>query len=524
METSKQVVIVGAGPVGLTLACFLTLQNIPVRILESRSGPVSESRALGVHARTLELLRPLGLDSEFIRHGRITHDMHFHNIRKKLFSLKFSVLDKLTPYPFYLILPQTITERLLLQWLKHHQVHVEWDTTLTEFNQDQDDVTLTVRKGKHTKAFQAAYLAGCDGANSTVRQSLGIDFVGETYEAVFSLAEVNIREDKIETDATHVYLAENTTCAVIPMPSGRYRIVGPNSAGGSGQSFVHFQHFLESNQLFTDLNFFEPDRVIDYKMHKRVAERFSTDRVFLCGDAAHIHSPAGGQGMNTGMQDAINLAWKLAHVMKGLMPKSFLSTFDIERRTVSRHIVENTDKAISFVTRPKPLNRLLLNTIYPLVTKWYQPRKMLSAMAQLEISYFKPSENSREVVVKGKRFPWLDINASVNSFDLLDGKSWLLLINASHEDQTSSPEEYRTLQTITRGMLNVVELSPNQYYRPVQFACANVRSYPLRNTIPGFENIYYVLVRPDGYIHHIEHRNPSLDMVHSMFFTPLTKE
>lgn len=524
MERQKQVVIIGAGPVGLTLACFLTQQNIPVRILESRSGPVNESRALGVHARTLELLRPLGLDRQFIQHGRVTHDMHFHNTNKKLFSLRFGALSESTPYPFYLILPQTITERLLLQWLNRHQVHVEWNTTLEEFQQTDDQINLTVQRPKGRENLTTAYLVGCDGANSTVRQTLNIDFIGETYEAVFSLAEVNIREDKIETDATHVYLADQTTCAVIPMPSGRYRIVGPNSAGGSGHDFAHFQHFLDSNHLFTDLSLYAPDRIIDYKMHKRVAERFSKGRVFLCGDAAHIHSPAGGQGMNTGMQDAINLAWKLAYVLKGVMPESVLSTYDIERRTVSRHVVENTDKAMAFVTNPKPLNRFLLNTLYPLATKWYQPRKMLSAMAQLEISYFKPTEKSREFLVKGKRLPWFDINASLNSFDLLDGVSWLLLVNRNHTAQAATSEQYGQLQHCAQGQLKIAELYPNQYYRPVKPADEAVSTYPLRHAIAGFDSAYFVLIRPDGYIHHIEKKNPSLDIVETLFSSPQNKE
>ncbi len=157
MKLDSQILISGAGPVGLTLAAFLKQNDVPFRLIDQRSGPVKESRALGVHARTLELLKPLGLDKEFIRLGRITHDMHFHDHKRKLFSLKFDCLESETPYPYYLILPQTTTERVLIRHLAEQGVEVEWNTSLSSFEQFDGHVScqLTTCYGrKDTKIGQ----------------------------------------------------------------------------------------------------------------------------------------------------------------------------------------------------------------------------------------------------------------------------------------------------------------------------------------------------------------------------------
>lgn len=399
MKPDSQVLISGAGPVGLTLAAFLHKNDVPFRLIDQRSGPVKESRALGVHARTLELLKPLGLDKEFIKLGRITDDMHFHNESKKLFSLKFNCLSAQTPYPYYLILPQSTTERVLLRYLAEQGVEVEWNTTLTSFNQEEGSVHCVLSDSHEQSESVFRFVAGCDGANSFVRQHLGIDFEGETYESVFSLAEVEISEAKIETNATHVFMASETACAVIPMPCGKYRIVGPNPAPTETSDFTHFQHFLDSQSLLSDVTLHSPNRVIDYRMHKRVAKQFSKGNVFICGDAAHIHSPAGGQGMNTGMQDAINLAWKIASVVKGHFPERLLSNYSLERRSVASSVVKNTDEAMSFVSVRGIKYNLLTHWLYPLALKFYQPVGMISAMAQLTTRYGKTGSKV------GERFP-----------------------------------------------------------------------------------------------------------------------
>jgi len=505
MKLDSQVLISGAGPVGLTLAAFLKQNDVPFRLIDQRSGPVKESRALGVHARTLELLRPLGLDREFIKLGRITHDMHFHDQKRKLFSLKFDCLENDTPYPYYLILPQTTTERVLIQHLAKQGVEVEWNTSLSSFEQFDGHVSCQLTQGDKQSSERFRFLVGCDGANSLVRQSLGIQFEGETYEALFSLAEVEISEPSIETNATHVYMAPQTACAVIPMPCGKYRIVGPNPDPSGISDFTHFQHFLDSQSLFSDVTLHSPNRVIDYKMHKRVATQFSKQNVFICGDAAHIHSPAGGQGMNTGMQDAINLAWKLAYVTRGTFPERLLSSYSLERRNVSKSVVKHTDQAMAFVSQRGLKTKLLTHFIYPLILKFYQPKSLIAAMAQLSTTY-----NAKDANI-GQRFPWLKTVQGESTLDFIDGRKWTLLTFGSEVADSST---LQGVEKLLHGAVKHIHIFENQHFKKPDYPTSSMPCYSM--DIPKEWHNKTVLLRPDGYIYAVSELENSAQLVDSL--------
>ncbi|ENM5874415.1 FAD-dependent monooxygenase [Vibrio mimicus] len=501
MKQGNQVLITGAGPVGLILAAFLHKNGVSFRLIDQRSGPVKESRALGVHARTLELLKPLGLDKEFIKLGRITNNMHFHDENRKLFTLKFDCLQEQTPYPYYLILPQTTTERILLRYLAKQGIEVEWETTLTNFEQVNEHVLCQLSSGEIQSEYIFSFVIGCDGANSFVRQHLGIEFEGETYEALFSLAEVEINDAKIETNATHVYMAPQTTCAVIPMPCGKYRIVGPNPNNSGISDFTHFQHFLDSQSLFSEMTLHSPNRVIDYKMHKRIAKQFSKGNIFICGDAAHIHSPAGGQGMNTGMQDAINLAWKIAAVLQKNFPDRILSTYSLERRNVSKAVVHNTDRAMTFVSKRGFKNKFLTHFLYPLILKCYQPVDLIAAMAQLTTRY---GYNSSKV---GVRFPWLKTLQGDSTLDFIDGCNWILL--TFRQTNTSSPYHTET-RSLLGDKFRHIYITDNQYFK--QSMCHKIDQQNYSMDIPKEWINKSVLLRPDGYIHAIS-ENQNIDSI-----------
>lgn len=505
MKLDSQILISGAGPVGLTLAAFLKKNDVPFRLIDQRSGPVQESRALGVHARTLELLKPLGLDQEFIRLGRITHDMHFHDQKRKLFSLKFNCLENDTPYPYYLILPQATTERILIQHLAKQGIEIEWNTNLASFEQFNDHVSCQLVRGDKQSSVKFRFLVGCDGANSLVRQSLGIQFEGETYEALFSLAEVEISEPSIETNATHVYMAPQTACAVIPMPCGKYRIVGPNPDPSGISDFTHFQHFLDSQSLFSDVTLHSPNRVIDYKMHKRVASQFSKESVFLCGDAAHIHSPAGGQGMNTGMQDAINLAWKLASVTRGTFPERLLSSYSLERRNVSKSVVKHTDQAMAFVSQRGLKTKLLTHIIYPLVLQFYQPKSLIAAMAQLTTRY------GRKSTLIGQRFPWMKTVQGNSTLDLIDGKNWTLITFGSQFKDTIATQE---INSLLEGAIQQFHIFENKYFKSAIGRTSPIPCYSM--DIPSSWQNKAVLLRPDGYIYAVSELEDSTQIVDSL--------
>ncbi len=520
---NNPIIISGAGPVGLTLACFLTHQGIPIRIIEQRSGPVSESRALGVHARTLELLRPLKLDQVFIENGRVTKTMNFHNAKDPLFNLSFGVLNEDTMYPYYLILPQAKTERILLQWLKNNNVEVEWNTTVCHVNETANTVHLKIKTASGIESIESPYIAACDGASSFIRTSVGIEFEGETYDSKFMLSEVRIKENKIPTDATHVYLAKKTVAAVIPMPGGEYRIVGPDSLFNNTNeaSFNDFRSWLNRNGLFSDLTLYKPSRVKAYQMHKRISKSFMTNRIFLCGDAAHIHSPAGGQGMNTGMQDAINLSWKLALVLKEKSETSILHTYDIERRVASNAVVKNTDKAMSLVTSQNKLVKFAIHWIAPIILNKYTPKKLMQGMAQLTIDYSEPHKESTQLgsIRKGLRFPYFRISQSLSSMDLHNGRDWILIVNLPDESLTTKDKDelHKLIDSVKEtcgGLLQAYILRPNKFYKKPIFNNIDwIEELPIE--IDQSNNVsiapHISLVRPDGYIlETIEGKNTSV--------------
>jgi hypothetical protein len=334
---------------------------------------------------------------------------------------------------------------------------------------------------------------------------LGIQFEGETYEALFSLAEVEISEPSIETNATHVYMAPQTACAVIPMPCGKYRIVGPNPDPSGISDFTHFQHFLDSQSLFSDVTLHSPNRVIDYKMHKRVATQFSKQNVFICGDAAHIHSPAGGQGMNTGMQDAINLAWKLAYVTRGTFPERLLSSYSLERRNVSKSVVKHTDQAMAFVSQRGLKTKLLTHFIYPLILKFYQPKSLIAAMAQLSTTY-----NAKDANI-GQRFPWLKTVQGESTLDFIDGRNWTLLTFGSEVADSSTLQE---VEKLLHGAVKHIHIFENQHFKKPDYPTSSMPCYSM--DIPKEWHNKTVLLRPDGYIYAVSELEKSAQLVDSL--------
>lgn len=395
--TPARVLIVGAGPTSLTAAAFLARQNIDFDLIDARAAPVDESRALGVHARSLEFMSMLGLDQAFIDQGHQTRYMTFHRGAKKLFKLDFGVLANDTRYPYMLVLPQSRSERILAGHLQQAGVTIGWQTRLRSFTQNEEGVEAEIEDvGGHVNRRRYSYLIGCDGAGSLVRNALDIAFEGETYPLRFLLSEVKVDRNAIDRNSSHVFMGRQSTVAVIPQPDDIYRIVGPDFstgeqpneiAGKTDVEFDDFDRFLIRNDLLQHVRLHEPSRLVSYRIHKRVAARYGQGRVFIAGDAAHIHSPAGGQGMNTGLNDVANLTWKIAAVLHGHADASLLDSYEAERRPAALSIVTNADAAMMKVVSRNPGARILFDYVAPLVTRFYQPHRLLATLAQLSWRY-----------------------------------------------------------------------------------------------------------------------------------------
>lgn len=488
MTLDQRVLIIGAGPVGLMLACLLASAGTPFRIVDSKGGTVEDSRALGVHARTLEIMQSLDLAEDFVRHGRVTRFMTFHEKNRALFSLDFNVLRDDTAYPFYLILPQSITEALLYDKLRSLGADVEWNTSLRSIEEDDDGVTAHFEKG----TVRHATVVGCDGAGSIVRKSIGVAFSGLTYDARFVLSEVRIAEDRLATDATHVIMADESVVAAIPLPNGAYRLVGPDSmasrdlASGAPISFDAFADFLRRNELFPNTRMYDASRVVSYLMQKRVADSFVTQRVFLAGDAAHIHSPAGGQGMNMGIGDAANLAWRLSLAHR-VPHTALLAPYGEERRGTALTIANGTDRALRVMNAPGMLYRFVFKVLAPIICRVWQPKKLIHAMAQLGIAY----GNAGDSLAAGKRLPWVKTADGNDLYDLLQPGQFCLLHLAS--GNIKAPNADATA-------LNEVRLEDNRFYRPGRQEDA-ITVRPIESGELGkLNHVARLLVRPDGYI------------------------
>jgi len=410
-----EVLVTGAGPTGLALALWLARLGIAVRIIEKNETQPAESRALGVQARTLEFYRQLGdLGDRVAARGIHVEGLNMWARGRR--AAHISIADAgggLSPYPYVLTLSQDEHERMLAAELAKLGVEVERGTELVSFTQDANGVRAELSRG----SCSAKYLAGCDGARSTVRERLGVGFGGGTYSHLFYVADVNATGPAVDRDI-HIDLDEADFLAIFPIPDNRTRLVGviDEAAVGDEKSFGFddvSRRPIERMQLQIDrVNWFST-----YRVHHRVASSFRRGRVFLLGDAAHIHSPVGAQGMNTGIGDAVNLALKLADVLRGRAGDDLLDTYEIERIAFALRLVATTDRAFTTVSRSGPIANLVRTRVVPRIAPplfhlRFARRFLFRTVSQIEIRYrHSPiSEGKAGRIHGGDRLPWIPDN------------------------------------------------------------------------------------------------------------------
>ena len=339
--TNPTVLIAGAGPTGLTLACELARGGVPVRLVEAAPGPQPGSRGKGVQPRTLEVFDDLGVVDRVLAHGRIAMPIRSTGPDGQVTLGGAGTFDDRPdiPYPASLITPEWRIEEALRLRLAELGGAVEFGTTLGGFQQSDDGVSATLGKGGETETVTARWLVGCDGGHSTVRKQAGIAFEGETREAVRMLV-ADVEVDGLDRDAWHMWRHADGLVSLCPLPSTTAFQFQAGIAPGQDPDLElpNLQAILERRSGRTDIRLHEPEWTSLWRANIRLVDRYREGRVFLAGDAAHIHSPAGGQGMNTGIQDAHNLGWKLAAVAKGAS-SSLLDSYDAERRPVAAGVL-----------------------------------------------------------------------------------------------------------------------------------------------------------------------------------------
>jgi 2-polyprenyl-6-methoxyphenol hydroxylase-like FAD-dependent oxidoreductase len=418
MKVENSVLIVGAGPTGLTLALWLRQFNIPLRIIDKSVGPGETSRAMGVQARTLEFYQQLNLAQEMIERGIKVNAFNLRKDGNLLFTAQLGEMGKgLSPYPFMLSFPQDDHEKFLLMQLLKVGVTVERKKELVSFTQTGTSVQANLSTENGTETIDAAYLCGCDGARSSTREGLKMGFPGGTYSQIFYVADAMVTGDAANGDV-QMCLSEKDFCLVMPVrSSGSFRLIGIVPPEQENQEKITFDDVSASIVHDSRLTIEKVNWFSTYHVHHRVAEHFRSDRVFLAGDAAHIHSPVGAQGMNTGIGDAVNLAWKLAAVMQKRAAKNLLDTYEIERQAFAFQLVSTTDKLFQMMTNRGILGKiwrgLAVPFLLPLLFKSEKiKRGMFKRISQIQIAY-RQSPLSKGAVKKihgGDRLPWVPDN------------------------------------------------------------------------------------------------------------------
>ncbi|MFW5832457.1 MAG: FAD-dependent monooxygenase [Prolixibacteraceae bacterium] len=343
-HNKTDVLIAGAGPTGLMTACQLSLFNIHFRIIDKKSSPSNYSGALIIHAKTLELFQQLGLAEKITAHGkRVSAFSTFFN-GEKTSRLKLKNFgENLTQFPSMLMLEQAKTEQLLIEFLQKKGIFVEWETKLVDLMQQPDKITAVLKLKNESKiTMDASYLIAADGGQSTVRSLLNIPFHGKTHKKTLCIMECK-SDIALTDDEIYFAFSEQSTTGFFPLPGRRWRIDAAlkNAQNKTRLTFEDVQHdFGKTTKL--NVNIYEPDFFSVFHSHGKYAQRFQSRRCFLAGDAAHLYTPVGAQGMNSGLQDAQNLAWKLAFVIQNELKPGILKSYEQERKPLAKRVSKST--------------------------------------------------------------------------------------------------------------------------------------------------------------------------------------
>ncbi len=432
--TNPQVLIIGAGPTGLVLALWLTKLGVTVRIVDKTAEGGTTSRALAIAARTLEFYRQVCMADTLVDGGHKALGINFWVRSTRAAHLTFRRPGEgLTPFPFPLIFPQDLHERVLIERLAALGISVERCTELVGFEQRADGVRATLKSPDGTEeTCEAAYLAGCDGARSTVREALETGFPGGTYSSLFFVADVDA-EGPATDGEIHLDLDEADFLAVFPLKGkGHVRLIGSvlNTSADS-QVELTFEDIRARVTQHLKFKIATVNWFSTYRVHHRVAAKFRKGRAFLLGDAAHVHSPVGGQGMNTGIGDAVNLAWKLAAVLDGSFAESLLDSYELERIGFAQRLVATTDRIFTLVTAQGRLARIVRTRIVPLLAPLVfrlsgVARFLFRTVSQIGIEYRHSwlSIGAAGSVHGGDRLPWVEIAPGEDNFAPLASLTW----------------------------------------------------------------------------------------------------
>jgi len=492
MPTKKtQVVIIGAGPTGLSMAAQLLRFNIDFIILEKNEKTTPLSKAIVVQARTLEIFKEIGIAEKAIATGRVTTAMNLFYKGKQKAAVDLAGMGKgSSAFTFALSLEQSKTEKLLADYLSGKGKIIQWKSELLRLQQDNKEVRVYYKNGEgEEQMITGDYLVGCDGASSLVRHELGLTFEGDTVPKLFYVTDVTLSSPVINKNELFIFLIEKGFVLFFPMEgTGHYRIIGilPGEEDSPDKEAHKIEQFIKT-QIIVPIEFKEIRWFSTYKVHSREANSFRKGRCFIAGDAGHIHTPAGGQGMNTGIQDAYNLAWKIAYTLQYNANDSLLESYNTERMENARNLLQSTDRMFDIMAGTNPFRNFLRLQVVPIIMSFISTRpvfnrRVFPLISQTGIAYPHSTltiKSQIEKIKAGDRMPYFVFSDGKEIFDYLEEPVFkLLFFGSGNKSQFDDLKELR--------------------FRVATFFFDEI---PKKRF--GSSTDFYILLRPDNHISYI---------------------
>jgi len=489
----NDIIIVGAGPTGLMLANQLTRFGIDYIILDQKVGPTDQSKALVVHARSMEIYQQMGLSDQVLADGQQNGGIVLYRNGKQTGSVNLiNVGENKGPFPFMMMYEQSKNETLLYNNLLAQNRSVQWNTTINSIEKVNDSYSLKATQRNDDITFQCKYLIACDGSKSIVRDFSQVPFTGGTYEDVFYVTDTHVNAG-LTSERLSLFLSNRTITMFFPIKGDyRFRVLGILPKEYYKRDDIPFDEIMNNvkTEIKKPMDFYDTNWHSTYKLHHKKVTHFSKDNIFFAGDAAHVHSPAGGQGMNTGLQDVYNLAWKLALVQKEKAARELLDTYHEERNPVAETLLKTTDRLFKAIISDSFYHTILRLYIVPffvpLITKLrFVRRLMFLTVSQIQISYAASSLSKGKAgkIKGGMRLPYFFIkqnDKAISIYDLIKEKATstftVLLYNLPADNFLQLDNSFFTLLSLEVNKANDTNLK--------------------KIGLPGS---FVIVVRPDNY-------------------------
>lgn len=506
MMSNTTVLIIGAGPSGLMMAYELARHGISFRIIDKKAEQTQLSNAVALQPRTLEIFKQIGLADDFLRVGQQCQSLVFYDKGKEFARASFKKLDSL--YPFILALPQAATEEILNKKLLALNHQVERSRELIDVKVNLNDIDAIVQHHDGVQeTIRCQWLIGCDGAHSTVRKQCSFQFPGEDLPDQFVVAD-GIIDSFLRHDEIHIFSADGYMLGAFPIGENRFRLGGNTNLDYQRKLITeHDIKNIVDERSYGQLKAREITWISPFWIHSKLSEKMRQGNVFLVGDAAHIHSPVGGQGMNTGLQDAHNLAWKLALVIQGRAEDKLLDSYQDERKPVIKEIVDTTDRFTKILIMSNPLFLFFRKYAIKFMLSIHRINHYITRrMSQISICYqhscaLDPGKHNTSSPCVGMRAPDAILNYHTNFYDTLNDRYHHLIFFTGERDIFKVADHCKKIRDELMGpfkdLIKLHLITPHLIDEPVE------QIHDENNAIHQAYQVTQptiILIRPDGYI------------------------